>query len=102
MCHASVTTGYMNVHHMRLRAYLPVEQKHFRGKQLSSALLNSQVKVKHRDLSILLRKYPLPFQGLDDRHVRGGGHPHNMRVVGRLIPPPPHRDILMNAPQRSF
>ena len=39
----------MAVHHMRLRAYLPDEQKHFRGKQLSSALLNSQVKVKHRD-----------------------------------------------------
>ena len=61
----------MAVHHMRLRAYLPDEQKHFRGKQLSSALLNSQVKVKHRDLTLLLRRYPLPFQGLDDRHVRG-------------------------------
>ena len=61
----------MAVHHMRLRAYLPDEQKHFRGKQLSLALLNSQVKVKHRDLTLLLRRYPLPFQGLDDHHVRG-------------------------------
>ena len=78
MCHASVTTGYMNgiiitmaVHHIRLRAYLQDEHKHFTGKQLSTALLNSQVKVKHRYLTLLLRRYPLHFQGLDDRHFRG-------------------------------
>ena len=76
----------MAVHHIRLRAYLQDEHKHFRGKQLSTALLNSQVKVKHRDLTLLLRRYL--FTSRDWMTAILEGHPHNLWIVGRLFPPP--------------
>ena len=60
---------------MGVKAHLTDEQKQRRKKQFSSALLNSQVNVQHKDLTILLRKYPLPFHGFEGRHFRG--HPHN-------------------------